>query len=53
MEESGRAILNDLIRAKRTIGVHVPASAKGRGDETRRELGGDLFTDPGETRKIE
>lgn len=53
LEEEGRAILSDLIRAKQTIGVHVPASAQGKGDQTRRDLGGDAFTDPGETREIE
>jgi L-ascorbate metabolism protein UlaG (beta-lactamase superfamily) len=52
-EDAGRAILKDVIKAKQTIGVHVPASAQGKGEETRRDLGGDLFTDPGETREIE
>lgn len=51
-EDSGRDILDAYIKAKRTIGIHVPAAAKGRGDETRAELGGDAFTDPGESRAI-
>lgn len=53
MEESGRALLEDIVRAKKTIGVHVPKAAAGKGDETRRELGGDVFTDPGETRVLD
>lgn len=53
MEQSGRAILDGHIRARKTIGVHVPAEATGKGEETRVELGGDVFTDPGETRDIE
>lgn len=53
MEESGRQILDTHIDAGRTIGVHVPATATGKGDATRADLGGDAFTDPGETREIE
>ncbi len=51
-EKSGRDILEKYVRAKQTIGVHVPAETRGRGDETRAELGGDVFTDPGESRVI-
>lgn len=51
-EQSGRAILEKYVRAKQTIGVHVPAEAKGRGDAARAEFGGDVFTDPGESREI-
>ena len=48
----GRDILETHIKAKQVIGVHVPAAAKGRGDEARADLGGDVFTDPGESREI-
>ncbi|MCB2096680.1 MAG: MBL fold metallo-hydrolase [Parvularculaceae bacterium] len=51
-EPSGRGILENYVKAKQVIGVHIPASALGRGDETRRDLGGDVFTDPGEERVI-
>ena len=52
LEDAGRSVLDAHIRATQTIGVHVPASALGKGDETRAEIGGDLFTNPGETRDI-
>jgi len=51
-ESSGRDILEKYIKAKQIVGVHVPAAAQGRGDEARAELGGDVFTDPGESRAI-
>lgn len=50
---SGREILNERIKAKRSVGVHVPVSIPA--DPIRRpaELRGfDLFTQPGETRNI-
>jgi L-ascorbate metabolism protein UlaG (beta-lactamase superfamily) len=50
--ENGRTILQTYINADHVVGVHVPASAAGRGDETRAEIGGDVFTDPGESREI-
>lgn len=50
--ENGRTILKTYIQADHVVGVHVPASAAGRGDETRAEIGGDVFTDPGESREI-
>lgn len=51
-DADGQLILRDIIRAENVIGVHVPARARGNGDEWRRELGGDIFTDPGETREL-
>lgn len=51
-DEEGEAILTNYINADQSIGVHVPARAVGAGDEWRARAGGDLFTDPGETRKI-
>lgn len=49
----GEAILNEIIDADQSIGVHVPARAAGNGDLWRAQAGGDLFTDPGETRDLE
>jgi L-ascorbate metabolism protein UlaG (beta-lactamase superfamily) len=51
-DENGELVLSDIIKAKQTIGVHVPKRAAGRGDKWRKKAGGDLFTDPGETRSI-
>lgn len=50
--DDGEAILAEYIMADQAIGVHVPARAVGHGDEWRAQAGGDLFTDPGETRDI-
>lgn len=52
LDADGQLILRDIIRAENIIGVHVPARARGRGDEWRRDLGGDVFTDPGEIREL-
>lgn len=49
----GETILNEIIDADQSIGVHVPARAAGNGDLWRAQAGGDLFTDPGETRDLE
>lgn len=51
-DPDGQLILRDIIRAENIIGVHVPARARGNGDEWRRDLGGDVFTDPGEVREL-
>lgn len=51
-DDAGRRILEDTVRAAAAVGVHVPAAAIGHGDGWRQEAGGDLFTDPGETRPI-
>lgn len=50
---SGREILRDRIRARRSVGVHVPVNIPA--DPIRRPVelrGVDLFTTPGETRNI-
>lgn len=52
LDENGVAILEDVIKADQTIGIHVPAAAIGNGDAYRAQAGGDLFTDPGETRTM-
>jgi len=52
LDETGVGIIETYIDADQAIGVHVPASAIGKGDETREQLGADAFTDPGETRRI-
>ncbi len=49
--DAGWEIL-DLIDADRVIGIHVPAEAIGQGEQWRRQAGADLFTDPGEVRRI-
>lgn len=51
--DRGRRILDERIRAQRNVGVHVPAAVPGdplRRPVPLREL--DLFTNPGETRRI-
>lgn len=53
LDEDGRAILDKHITAEQTIGIHVPARAAGNGDAWRTQAGGDLFTDPGETRSLD
>jgi len=50
--DDGEAILKNIIAADQTVGLHVPARAAGNGDQWRTDAGGDLFTDPGETRDI-
>lgn len=50
--DEGEAILSEIIGADQAIGVHVPARAAGNGDAWRAQAGGDLFTDPGETRDL-
>jgi len=52
LQDLGRAVLETYVKADQTIGIHVPASSVGKGDEMRSEFGGDIFTDPGETRDI-
>lgn len=51
-EEDGKAIIQTHFNADQVIGVHVPAAATGNGDKARANAGGDLFTDPGETRDL-
>ena len=50
--EIGDLILSENIKAGEVIGIHVPAESKGDGEAWRSRLGGDLFTDPGETRAV-
>lgn len=52
LDATGKRIIETYIAADQTIGVHVPASTTGKGEETREQLGGDAFTDPGEVRQI-
>ena len=51
--EAGRSIIDTYLNADQVIGIHVPAAAIGQGDQWRERAGGDLFTDPGETRKLD
>ncbi|MCZ6617444.1 MAG: MBL fold metallo-hydrolase [Gammaproteobacteria bacterium] len=50
--EAGERILTDNLKADQVIGIHVPAESVGNGDGWRNRLGGDLFTDPGESRAV-
>lgn len=52
LDPDGRKIIETYIAADQVIGVHVPASEIGNGDAARVQLGGDVFTDPGESREI-
>lgn len=51
-DDDGRQILNKRLKAEHSVGIHVPAAAKGNGDQWRGRIGGDLFTDPGERRTL-
>ena len=51
-DPDGLAILNEHIDADHVIGIHVPAEAVGQGEAWRTRAGGDLFTDPGESRQL-
>ena len=52
-DDNGAKILEEIIKVDQVIGIHVPARAAFNGDEWRARVGGDLFTDPGETRLLE
>ena len=52
-DDNGAKILEEIIKVDQVIGIHVPARAAFNGDEWRTRAGGDLFTDPGETRILE
>ena len=52
-DETGLRLLQDYLAPGQTIGIHVPAAAAGQGDAWRDQLGADLFTDPGEFRRLE
>ena len=49
---NGEAIMRSYMVADQVIGIHVPAAAIGDGDAWRERAGGDLFTDPGESREL-
>ena len=49
---AGRRIVQERLRPKQAVGVHVPAAAAGMGDAWRAKYRADLFTDPGESRSI-
>lgn len=50
--QQGRELISDYLSGKQVIGIHVPKSAVGSGDEHRAEAQGDLFVDPGEIRLL-
>jgi L-ascorbate metabolism protein UlaG (beta-lactamase superfamily) len=50
--ESGRRVLEQRIRAAATIGIHVESKHRQDPARARREVGADLFIEPGETRDI-
>ncbi len=52
-DDDGEYILDEIIRPEQVIGVHVPSQAIGQGDRWRQRAGDDLFTDPGETRRLD
>jgi len=52
-DETGLRLLQDYLAPRQVIGIHVPAAATGQGDAWRAQLGADLFTDPGEFRRLE
>ena len=52
-DEVGLRLLQDYLAPGQSIGIHVPAAAAGQGDAWREQLGADLFTDPGEFRRLE
>lgn len=51
--QAGRSIIDTYLNADQVIGIHVPAAAIGHGDQWRERADGDLFTDPGETRRLD
>lgn len=50
--ESGKRVLRQRIRPAKVIGIHVDAEERKHPDQSRRDVGADLFIEPGETRKI-
>jgi L-ascorbate metabolism protein UlaG (beta-lactamase superfamily) len=51
-DPSGRNLIDEFVAADQVIAIHVPAAALGQGDEWRARLEVDLFTDPGEFRRL-
>ncbi len=52
LSESGKRVLEQRIRPRQTIGIHVEAKEREDPAKARREAGADLFIEPGETRPI-
>ena len=52
MSESGKRVLQQRIRPLKSVGIHVDAEERKHPDQTRKEVGADLFIEPGETRTI-
>jgi hypothetical protein len=52
VSESGKRVLQQRIRPVQTVGIHVEAKQRANPDQTRKEVGADLFIEPGETRPI-
>ena len=50
--ESGRRVLQQIIRPAQTIGIHAEDKHRASPAEFRKDLGADAFVDPGETRVI-
>lgn len=51
--ESGQAVLDERLRPAHSVGIHVPVTIPAAPAEREPELAGvDLFTEPGETRRI-
>ena len=50
--ESGRRVLQQVIRPKQTIAVHAEDKLRASAPAVRKELGADAFVEPGETRAI-
>lgn len=48
----GRSIVDDRLKAKDAIGIHVPIAAASEGDRWEIRYGAALFTEPGETKEI-
>lgn len=54
VSEGGQFTLNEYIKAKHAIGIHVPVSMPDDPADRPAEIQGfDLFTEPGETRKLD
>lgn len=50
--ESGRRVLQQIIRPAQTIGIHVEDKHRASAAELRKQLDADAFLEPGETRAI-
>ncbi len=50
--ESGKRILEQRIRPRAVIGIHVEEKARRSPANSLRQAGGDLFLEPGETRRL-